>query len=184
MINLVSEVFIMRVIEEDYDFQNYVKETFKFDDEGLLYRKLKTKWKQTGTINSDCYLHTKITYYSHQYVFNVHRLIWFLHYGSFPKNEIDHIDNNRTNNKISNLREATRLENSYNKKIFPNNSSGLKGVSFHKASKKWQATIRFDYKWIYLGLFSTPKEAAIAYDNKAIELFGKFARTNKSLDLI
>lgn len=82
-----------------------------------------------------------------------HRLAWLYMKGSWPKDEIDHINMVRDDNRISNLREATRLQNSRNKKIRKDNSSGMKGVHFHKSTRKWQVTCGFNSKLIYLGLF-------------------------------
>ena len=69
----------------------------------------------------------------------------------------------------------------HNMKAPRDNTSGYKGVSFHKASGKWRADICVARKRIALGLFSTPEEAANAYDVAAIEHFGEFALINKEL---
>ncbi|HDL7349031.1 TPA: HNH endonuclease [Yersinia enterocolitica] len=78
-----------------------------------------------------------------------HRAIWKMTYGTDPLN-IDHIDGNKTNNKLSNLREATNAENMKNMRIFRNNKSGCMGVYWHKAHKKWTAAISVDNKLIHL----------------------------------
>ena len=91
---------------------------------------------------------------------------------------VDHIDNDGFNNQRSNLRICTHAENMHNSRIHKNNKSGYKGVSITTWGNKYRATIIFNKKSIYIGSYLTPREAAIAYDKKAVELFGKFANLN------
>jgi hypothetical protein len=90
------------------------------------------------------------------------------------KPNIDHINNIKTDNKISNLRWVTNSENSHNTSIRSDNSSGLKGVSFNKRSGKWVAYIDFNRKRIPLGYFDTIEEAKTTRQRKSTELFGEF----------
>ncbi len=92
---------------------------------------------------------------------------------------IDHIDSNPLNNKRNNLQEITNQQNQIKKKMQGNNTSKYRGVTYNKNAKKWQTTIVKNYKHYYLGLFSDKKEAALAYNKKAKELFGRFAILNK-----
>lgn len=92
--------------------------------------------------------------------------------------EVDHINMDGLDNRRENLRLVTRGQNNANKKSSRNSRSKYKGVSWHKARRKWQATTRFREERFHLGYFSTEEEAAKAYDAKAEELFGKFARLN------
>jgi hypothetical protein len=93
--------------------------------------------------------------------------------------QVDHIDGNGLNNRRSNLRTAIHQENLCNQKLRSNNTSGYKGVTWHKQVKKWLARIMVDGKRICLGLFDNIKDAASAYNQAAILHFGKFAKLNK-----
>lgn len=97
---------------------------------------------------------------------------------------IDHKDGNKLNNTKDNLRIATYSQNGANCRISKRNKSGYKGVwarnNPYKTKKDmmWKASIMFNKKVIGLGCFKTKKEAAIAYNKKALELFGDFAKLN------
>lgn len=93
-----------------------------------------------------------------------HRLAWLYVNGEWPSKYIDHINGQRSDNRIANLRQATKGENSQNTyKPRRNNKSKFLGVSLHKSSNKWVAQISIDYKKINLGLFETPELAHEAY---------------------
>ena len=89
---------------------------------------------------------------------------------------VDHADNNKLNNQKSNLRICTYSQNLANRKIFSTNTTGYKGVSIDKKCKhrKWYAQI----KCKVIGYFDNPIDAARAYDAKALEMYGDFARLN------
>jgi len=99
-----------------------------------------------------------------------HRIIWLLYHGYAPECQIDHIDRNRSNNKINNLRLALRNEkdNHQNKSISSNNTSGALGVYWHKGAKKWCAEIWVNDIKQYLGLFTDFNDAVAA--RRAAEL--------------
>jgi len=92
-----------------------------------------------------------------------HRLAFLFVYGIFPEYEIDHKNGNRDDNRIENLRQATRSENGQNQKKFKTNTSGFTGVSWCKYDKKWNSRIRINGKLIHLGYFKTAQEAGEAY---------------------
>jgi hypothetical protein len=105
----------------------------------------------------------------------MHRIILGLEIGDGK--HTDHIDGNGLNNQRSNLRICTNAENRYNQKK-KQGSSIYKCVSWNKKTMKWISKITFKGKQIYLGSFNIEEDAAKAYDKKAMELFGEFARTN------
>lgn len=107
-----------------------------------------------------------------------HRIIWAMANGRDPVGDVDHRDLCRANNRLSNLREATRSQNCMNKVRRSDNHSGVKGVHWHKATGKWAASITAKSVGTrHLGVFSSKHEAAAAYRNAAAELHGDFARS-------
>lgn len=95
-----------------------------------------------------------------------------------PHEQVDHIDGDGLNNRCANLRLATRSENNRNSRRHKDNTSGFKGVSWHKRGQKWQARIEVDGRTLYLGLFVDPAAAARMYDVAALAYHGEFARLN------
>jgi len=100
-----------------------------------------------------------------------HRVSWFLYYGEWPDSYIDHIDGNRTNNRITNLRLATREENARNAKIYRTNTSGKSGVAWCKRDKIWNASISIKGVRTHLGNFKR-KEDAIKCREDAEKKYG------------
>lgn len=92
--------------------------------------------------------------------------------------EVDHIDGDGLNNQRSNLRLTTHQRNTLNQRVRRNNTSGYKGVSWHEHTQRWQARIASDGALLHLGIFDTPEEAAVAYNNAALEYHGEYARLN------
>lgn len=97
-----------------------------------------------------------------------------------PKGQmVDHKDGNSLNNLRENLRLCKSIQNQRNSKIPKNNTSGFKGVTWYKPSKRWRAQITLKNQCIYLGYFIEKIDAAKAYNEAAKELFGEFSKLNK-----
>jgi hypothetical protein len=105
-----------------------------------------------------------------------HRLIWFWWHGRWPTAYIDHINGDRADNRIANLREAEHGQNRANSRANQNTITGLKGITFNKlwGRKKFRAGITFQNKRILIGYFTTAQEAHEAYCNVAQKLHGAF----------
>jgi len=119
---------------------------------------INTKAASAGSLKSDGYRQVQINGRRHY----AHRLAWALHYGAWPADQIDHINGNRDDNRISNLRAVTRSENMRNQKLHATNSSGRAGVGWHSPTKKWQARISHGGKGVHLGLFDSFADACAA----------------------
>lgn len=89
-----------------------------------------------------------------------------------PDKQVDHINGDKLDNRLCNLRLATNSENCRTKRKA--NPTGYRGISFKKAINKWQASIMIDGKRKYLGVYETPEQAAEAYKKAAVELYGEF----------
>lgn len=134
------------------------------------------------------YSNTKTNYFQigfvknkKQYRISVHRLVAIAFLPKEKQNnksDIDHIDGDKHNNNLSNLRFASRSENNMNRNKQKNSTSIYKGVCYITKRKKWLARITIKDKKIHIGYFKTEKEGAIAYNKKAIELCSKYAKLN------
>lgn len=97
-------------------------------------------------------------------VYSAHRLAWLYVYGTFPTNDIDHINGNTIDNRISNLRDVETAINCQNRRQARSGSkSGVLGVGWHKRVGKWSAQIRISGRSKHLGYFDTPEQAGLAY---------------------
>ena len=91
-----------------------------------------------------------------------HRLIWLLTTGAWPVGQIDHINGNKTDNRIDNLRDVSNRENGKNQRPRKNNTSGIMGVYWYKNCRKWNAQIKVGDKLVNLGYFTEIEDAARA----------------------
>lgn len=110
-----------------------------------------------------------------------HRIVWLYVHGMWPDEYIDHIDGNGLNNRIENLRAATKAENCRNRRPIES-KSGFRGVfrnskkkEHHVQTKPWGAKIMVNWKWIYLGCFCTKEEAFDARKNAEALYYGEFS---------
>lgn len=143
-------------------------ELFLYDDGLLISRR---SGKIYSNLDRDGYIRVRVE--GHEY--RAHRLIWEMFYGKIPAGMlVDHIDGDVFNNRIENLRLATRTQNNVNSKAKALNSTGLKGIT--KVGSKYRARITTGGTTISLGMFNTPAEAKAAYDLKAVELHGEYAK--------
>lgn len=106
-------------------------------------------------------------------LYRAHRLAWLHVHGDFPNLHVDHIDRNRSNNAIANLRLATHGQNHANRAGGKNSVSGIKGVT--PLRQKWRAVITVDGRKRSLGTFATKEGASAAYADAARRLRGEFA---------
>ncbi|MBE3116907.1 hypothetical protein IMZ68_06850 [Candidatus Bathyarchaeota archaeon] len=111
---------------------------------------------------------------SYRKIIYMHRLIM----DAKPGQMIDHRNNNGLDNQRGNLRHCTNMQNARNSIKKKKGSSRFKGVCWKKSNRNWTAQIRLRYKSFHIGSFASEIDAARAYDVKAKELFGEFAKTN------
>lgn len=97
-----------------------------------------------------------------------HRVVWLLHKGEWPKGEIDHINRNRADNRIENLRDVSRHVNAANRP----DAASMTGTSWHPDKRKWKAKIQNQNKFIHIGYFNTQIEAHEAYLRARREICG------------
>ena len=154
--------------------REYLHELFEYKNGGL-YRKVNKGTAKmgdiAGCINSSGYLVTHIN----GKLYSNHRLIFLMFYGVLPK-FIDHIDNNRSNNKIENLRKASFSQNQHNRKINKSSTSGVKGITWHKASQKWYVQLKINGKTKSFGLYDDLELAEFVAIEARNKYHGKFAR--------
>ena len=140
-----------------------VKEFFIFNEKTgvFTWRKRRGNIKPhsvAGTPRDNLYLQIQFN----GRLYRAHRLAWFYVHGQFPPEgmEIDHINGDRADNRLVNLRLATRSQNMFNAKLLKNNTSGFRGVHKCARSGLWIATFKMNGKINFLGRFSSLKEAA------------------------
>lgn len=109
-------------------------------------------------------------------MFRAHRVIWAIHYGEWPELQVDHINGNKVDNRICNLRRASRYQNQLNKPMRADSTNPFKGVRWHKRDQRWVASICHMGKAHHLGTFINPEDAHAAYCLAAKQLHGDFAR--------
>ena len=157
-----NELDLFNVTEEDQELRKIVMERLSYDSRTGLF-----KWKcraaahvregaEAGCLDkSNGYVKIKVAgrYY------RAHRLAWLIVYGSFPPDQLDHINGVRYDNRIINLRAVTNTENCRNRALDNRNKSGHIGIYYNKQRNKWTASIGINYKKVHLGHFENLEDA-------------------------
>jgi hypothetical protein len=125
-----------------------------------------------GTLGQNGYTYIRFD----GYMVLAHRLAWMYVHGEWPDKAIDHINGDRNDNRLSNLRLANSSENAINGKVRSTNKSGYRGVSWDKGKSKWVARLVKDGKQHVLGRFHTKEDAYQVYCEAAKRLHGEFSR--------
>ena len=160
--------------------QAQIKDLLLYEN-GKLYWRKKVSRKinvgdEAGTFRkTDSYRQIMINSQVHR----THRLVYLYHYGYMPE-LIDHINQNPNDNRVDNLRPATRAENAYNSKLRPDNTSGVKGVTWDKAKKRWVARVYADRTCVNLGRFIELADAITAVKAARRQHHGEFASEGDS----
>jgi hypothetical protein len=154
---------------------HFLQEHFEYDDGILRRKKAHGRYKVgdvVGALHTKGYLRTQIKRKSYY----VHRLIWCMHHGNFPKNQIDHIDGNKINNRIDNLREATNQQNLWNIK-YKKSISGHRHVLWNKNKYCWQVAFPDPNKKYKYYINTSNIETAISIATQLRQYYHKeFAR--------
>ena len=179
----------------------YINENFRYEpNTGLVYYKKNNNRgqprkmdKPVGSYEGTGYLQVPFVLYKYQWKIQAHRLAWYLYYGEVPSDLIDHIDHNKINNKIDNLRETNHSKNARHssikkaklKKRAEGNCIGVfKKRNIGCSKKPYQVMHNIDGKNISLGYYTTMVEAAKARDVYAIEKYGSnCGPTNKDIGI-
>lgn len=114
---------------------------------------------RAGCLHKRGYIHIKVD----GDCYKAHRLAWLYVHGRWPEPSIDHINRDKADNRLVNLRETDQLGNMQNKGAYRSNTSGYTGVSWNKQRQAWTAQIQFNRKNKHLGVFATPEQAFEAY---------------------
>ena len=169
-----------KIISERVVSIERLRELFELDrDAGLLRRRITISSKAragdvVGSADGKGYLRIQIDGRK----FRVHRINYAIDRGEWLFGEVDHRDENKTNNRPNNLREASHAENKRNVSKLKHNTSGISGIHWREDKKKWSAQITINGRQKYLGYFTDKAAAALAVDLARIEHHKQFARLN------
>ena len=156
--------------------QDRLKELVSYDPlTGVFTRKVRTSnstkiGEVVGGLMRNGYVRTKLD----NKTYLLHRLVYFYMTGGWP-NVIDHINGIKKDNMWANLRSCTQQQNTFNKKISSNNTSGFKGVGWSKSTKKWIVRVVGHKPTRYVGYFDSLEEAVIAAKRVQAEVHGVYA---------
>jgi hypothetical protein len=151
-------------------YNNYI-----ISSDGIVFN-LKTLIIVKQRINAQGYYHFNMyNNFNKRMTVRIHRILALTFVDNqYNKPCVDHIDNIRTNNNLTNLRWSTKKENNRNRSLNKHSTTNVKGVTFHKTRQKYLARIKIDGKDIHLGYFSTLEEARVIRVKRSKEEFGEF----------
>jgi hypothetical protein len=149
---------------------------FRYEPEtGAIYSKTANTSRRLGE-RCDRLSANYLSVYVAPKLYLAHRVAWKLYYGTEPPFWLDHINGDRLDNRIANLREATHPQNMCNRPAPPHNTSGEKGVQRRKDNGKWRASLTVDRKLVSLGQFDSFEEARSAVRRARVKYHGEFAK--------
>ena len=162
--------------------QDKLKELFEYSTDGnLIWKVQKAKRTKIGSIagwiNTDVHRQKYMNVELDGKSYKLHRIIFMYHYGFMPK-RIDHVDGNRLNNRIENLREATASQNAMNSSVRNHSKSGIKNVFLDKASNKWRVQFKINGKNYSFGSYNDLEIADLVAQEARSKYHGAFARNN------
>ncbi len=154
-----------------------LKALFNYNPEtGIITNKVNRwsakKGQEAGSLHRFGYRNISIG----RQLYKAHRIAWAIGHGAFPEDEIDHRNNRRDDNRLENLRSASKSQNCHNCLMRKDNTSQVKGVRWHSRDEKWEARIMVNRKSKNLGYFKNKESAAAAYAEASARLHGEFGR--------
>lgn len=147
-----------------------LKELLTYDPETGIFTHNTTKARRVKGKPAGCVVKGYVVISIDTQIYRAHRLAWLYMTGKWPAHTVDHRDTDKSNNKWSNLREATGLEQMQNLPLMVTNTSGYPGVSYNKQTGRFTAKISVNNKRHHLGYFDTPEEAFEAYQKAKSQL--------------
>lgn len=140
-----------------------LREVLHYDpDVGVFTWKVSYARAQAGTVAGSVDAYGYIVIRVDTILYKAHRLAWLYVHGVWPKRNIDHINRNRGDNRIANLRDVDQSINTFNSGVRKNSRSGVTGVTWDASRKTWKAAIRVQYRVIQLGRFKNKSDAVAA----------------------
>lgn len=135
-----------------------LRATFEYHEDGYLIRKKNGKPTGQHANTTQGYARVKVG----GRMLRAHRVIYAIIHGEMPAGQIDHINGNRVDNRIENLRDVSHSENQHNHKTPENNTSGFTGVGWHAPLQKWVSRIKVNNRTLHLGYFENLEDAVKA----------------------
>jgi hypothetical protein len=159
--------------------QDYAHSLFEYKDGNLYWKVKKAPHVHVGAeVGSPA--HGYKTVYVDGRNWRIHRLVFLMQHGYLPK-MVDHINGNRADNRIENLRAADDFQNAHNMNMRPDNKSGIKGVSWNSDRCKWVARVNFKRKTYQVGYFEDIELAEFAVQMAREKYHGAYANHGKTL---